>query len=700
MEIFEIREKLNKISENLLFTWNHEINEFFELLNKDLWFKSEKNPIKFLKEISDDEIKNKFSNKDIEIKFKQIFENFEKYLNSSNYLEKERTIVYLSPEFGFTKFLEIYSGGLGTLAGDHLKSASDLGINIIGVSLFYKLGYVTQMIDKHGKQVNLFKSAEYSFLPLKAIKDENGNEILIDIELPDRKIFAKVWKIKVGRCFLILLDTNIPENNKEDITITYRLYDDGKYRERRLLQEIVLGIGGVKALKKLNIKPDVWHLNEGHSAFIIFELLKDEILENNLNFEEASKKVKSKILFTTHTPVKEGHESFPKKLIENYFKSYANIFKIDLNELLYLGNFNDEKHPNFFSMTIFALKFSEKCNAVSELNQKVSKNLWHKVWADKKIEDVSIDYVTNGVHHPTWVAKEFDELYKKYISENWKLEVDNKNIWKRIYNIPDKEIFEIHLKLKKRLIEFVKENVLNLYKRNGVENKIINKIIESLSEEKLTIGFARRFAAYKRATLIFKNEKSLIEILNNEQYPIQIIFAGKAYPTDKNGLELVKDIYKYSLKKEFLGKIIILENYSIEMAQYLVQGCDVWLNNPRKPYEASGTSGQKAAMNGVLNFSILDGWWPEAYNGKNGFAIESADSNLSWEKQDKIECENLHQTLKNKIVPIYYSRDENNLPKKWIEMMKESIATITPVFNTHRMLKEYYEKFYKPIYEK
>jgi len=702
MDVKELRDSLTEISYNLYWSWNRKFDKLFKSVNSSLWDESKHNPVLFLKKVTDDEIENTIKNNSANYKlFQNLVAEYKQYINNErlwgNSNNRPRHLIaYFSAEYGVQECLAIYSGGLGILSGDHCKSASDLGINLVGIGLFYKQGYFTQRIMPDGTQKALFIDMSPEDLPLFLIRDTTNNPPLVEIYFPGRKVYAQIWELRIGRVSIYLLDTDIEKNSSDDKKITYQLYAGNKNREIRLMQEIILGIGGVKALRKLKLSPSVWHINEGHSAFLIFELIKEEIEKDNVPFDEALERVKPHILFTTHTPVKEGHECFKSDLMKKYFKDYVNAVGIDFENFLRLGNFDDTEKMDVFSMTIFALKAASKANAVSKINQDVSKKMWYKVWGNN-VNDAPIDYITNGIHHSTWIAEEFDELFKKYISPDWKDRVDELSLWQNIKKIPSSEIWEIHKILKQRLINYVKEQIIKLYTRNNVERKIIEEIVDNINSSILTIGFARRFAPYKRATLIFADEEKLKQIFLNNEKPAQIIFAGKAHPADIEGQQLIKKIYEYTLKKEYRGKIILLENYSMQTARYLIQGSDVWLNNPRKPYEASGTSGQKAAINGVLNCSISDGWWPEAYNQKNGWAIESADNEIDKIKQDKIDSQNLYSVLINQVIPLYYTRNQDDLPEKWIEMMKESIATVMPIFNTHRMLKEYYEKFYSKL---
>ncbi len=701
-EIFHNIETLNKVFKNLWWIWNPKARQIPKIINEQLWEKVNHNPVEFFKEVSCKTLIEKLRVYPLNEIVKDIEKEYYEYLNcdntfiDNNYKEyKNKLIAYFSAEYGFHESFPIYSGGLGVLSGDHCAAASELGLNFVAVGLLYKEGYFQQRINPQGEQEAIYPTYNFKDFPLTLVRDEDGDPIYVAVEFPGRTVYAQIWELKVGRNKNYYLDTDIEKNNETDRKITYQLY--GGDRETRISQELILGVGGVRALRKLKLNPEVWHLNEGHSAFLILERIREIMNENKIGFNEAIDIVKRNIVFTTHTPVKAGNEAFSFSLIEKYFKEYISEVNIDWEKFLSLGVFTNIEDTEEFSMTIFALKGSAKSNAVSKLHQYVSQKMWQKVWTGKSVEEVPIDYITNGVNVKSWLAPELINLIEDKISNEWQKNIDNKEFWGKIKEIENSELWDTHKILKKRFINFVRERAIKLYKRNGVSTKIIDEITNKINEEYLTIGFARRFATYKRATLLFTDEDKVRDIFFNTDMPFQIIFAGKAHPADTAGQALIKKIYNYSLQPEFRGKIIFLENYDINMARYMVQGSDVWLNNPRRPYEASGTSGQKAAVNGVINFSVLDGWWAEAYNGKNGWAIGKPQEYEDVTLQDKEDSESLYNVLLNEIIPTYYNRNEKNFSDKWVEIMKESIATILPYFNTTRMVKEYFEKLYKPL---
>ncbi|MBN1897178.1 MAG: alpha-glucan family phosphorylase [Spirochaetes bacterium] len=672
---------------NLWFSWSKRLDRYFVSIDKDFWEACHHNPVLFIKKKRDNAAINKLA-REFENEYREYMDSTDLWGNKISF-----PIAYFSAEYGLHESLPVYSGGLGILSGDHLKSASDLGIPLIGVGLFYKRGYFVQSLDKEGNQIALYPVSRMDDLPVRPVLDRKGNRLIISLPMGGTNVYTQAWLVNVGRVKLYFLDTDIKENKEGDRGITSQLYQGAKGNEIRIRQEILLGMGGVKLLRALNIDPKVWHINEGHSAFLILELAKEEMENNTLSFDQALCRVRKRILFTTHTPVKEGHENFPRLLMEKYFKGY-----LKTDGLLKTGNFAHEKNPENFSMTILALKYSARANAVSRINAQVSKQMWAELWPEKTEQEIPIDAITNGVHHSTWVADLWDDLFVRYIDAHWRDRVDQRSLWDRVRDIPSEEIWDRHVRLKQRLTDYVRQAIQAQHARNKSEPEIIEQVMKELDKEALIIGFARRFAVYKRATLILSDESALKQILLNETHPVRLIFAGKAHPADLKGQEFLKMIYHYSLKPLFRGKILFLENYDISVARYLTQGADVWLNNPRKPYEASGTSGQKAGMNGVLNFSQLDGWWPEAYNGKNGWAIPGdEDEAIENDMRDKREAESIYKILNTRIIPCFYNRNSSGIPVQWIDMMKESILTVMPVYNTHRMVKEYCEKYYFPL---
>lgn len=696
-------EKLDQIANNLWWSWNTEFLKLCKMIDVDLWERVERNPIKFLKFISQEKLEEAINNPVFLKIYDKIKDNFEGYMNSKNTWfsrkypnNKENLIAYFSAEYGLDEILQIYSGGLGILSGDHLKSASDLGIPLVAVGLFYKNGYFHQKINREGNQKTEYKKIDSSILPIEAVKDQQGKDLLIFVKFPNGKLFLKVWKINIGRVKLYLLDSDIDENLDEYRNVTSTLY--GGDQETRIQQEIVLGMAGTNLLKVLGLNPTVYHMNEGHSSFLILELIKTIMNEKKVSFSIASDIVSSKTLFTTHTPVPAGNDIFPLDLVEKYFKNYWTRFGITKEEFFRLGmQPNADVSKTGFNMGILALKVAAKKNGVSKLHGAVSRELFGEVWPNIAADESPIEYVTNGVHTCSWLAPNLKQLYNEYLIPFWQDNIYDENVWKNIENIPNEILWEEHVKRKKKLLNIVKENTSNRLKRNGYSYEEINSIVSGLNQDALTIGFARRFATYKRATLIFRDLERITGILNNAEKPVQLIFAGKAHPADKAGQDLIKYIHEISMKPQFKGKIFILEDYDIAMSRYLISGVDVWLNNPRRPMEASGTSGQKASINGVINFSVLDGWWAEGYNMHNGWTIGKNSEYENYDMQDNFDSENMYYTLENKIIETYYNRNQNKISAKWMEIMKNSIISTGAKFSTSRMLVDYTKDFYIPL---
>ena len=695
--------ELSKIANNLWWSWNTDFLKLFKMIDVDLWERVEKNPIKFLKQVSQEKLDNATKDTVFLKQYDKIKQDFEGYMNNKNTWfskkypnNKHDLIAYFSAEYGLDEILPIYSGGLGILSGDHLKSASDLGIPLVAVGLFYKNGYFHQKINKDGIQETEYKKNDYASLPIESVKDKEGQDLKIFVKFPNGKVYLKVWKVNVGRVSLYLLDSNMDENTEEYRYVTSTLY--GGDRETRIQQEIILGMAGTNLLKVLGLNPTVYHMNEGHSSFLILELMKTIMNEKKVSFSIAKDIVSAKTLFTTHTPVPAGNDIFTIDLIEKYFKNYWTRFGITKEEFLKLGMQNGaDISKTGFNMGILALKIAQKKNGVSKLHRKVSSELFAEVWPNIMQDESPIDSITNGVHTCTWLAPNLKELYNNYLMPFWQDTIEDKFIWNCVDAIPNDLLWDEHIKRKRKLISLVKENTINRLKRDGISYDEINSITSGLRADVLTIGFARRFATYKRATLIFRDLERITEILNNADKPVQLIFAGKAHPQDEEGKNLIKYISEISMKPQFKGKVFILEDYDIGMSRYLISGVDVWLNNPRRPMEASGTSGQKAAINGVINFSVLDGWWAEGYNMKNGWTIGKNADYENYETQDNYDSENLYNTLENKIVQIYYDKNECGISNKWVEMMKNSIISNGAKFSTSRMLIEYTNKFYMPL---
>ena len=696
-------EKLSEISNNLWWSWNTEFLRLFKKIDKDLWETCEKNPVKFLKQVSQERLEAVATNTEFLKEYDRIAKEFNDYVTSKNtwfankYPEnKNDLIAYFSAEYGLDQTIPIYSGGLGILSGDHLKSASDLGIPLVAVGLLYKNGYFHQKINGYGDQETEYNNIELSNLPINPVKDENGEELKIYVKFENRKVYLKVWQINVGRIKLYLLDSDIDENSPEDRETTLRLY--GGDQDMRIRQEIILGMGGTNLLTRaLGLNPTVYHMNEGHSAFLILELIKNIIREKKVSFEVAKDIASSKTVFTTHTPVPAGNDIFPIALVEKYFKEFWPRLNLDREEFLKLGMKPSTELEPGFNMGILALKVAGKKNGVSKLHGAVSRELFGDVWPEIAANESPITYVTNGIHTCSWLAPSLKELYNKYLIPYWQDNIFKDEVWENINNIPNQELWGIHQQRKQKLLEIVKENTTNRLRRSGYSYEEINDITSKLNPNALTIGFARRFATYKRATLIFKDLERITQILNNADRPVQLIFAGKAHPADKEGQDLIKRIHEISMMPQFKGKIFLLENYNIAMSRYLVSGVDVWLNNPRRPMEASGTSGQKASVNGVINFSVLDGWWAEGYNQENGWTIGTNAEFTSYEEQDIADSQSMYRTLEEKIIPTYYEKDENGISEKWMRIMKNSITSTGGKYSTSRMLVDYTNKLYMPL---
>ncbi len=696
-------ERISEIANNLWWSWNTEFLKLFKLIDIDLWERCGKNPVKFLKLVEQSELEKIATNSEFLKEYDENVHNFDGYMNSKNtwFLKKypnnqNDLIAYFSAEYGLDETLSIYSGGLGILSGDHLKSASDLGLPFVAVGLLYKNGYFHQRINGYGVQETEYRNIDLYNLPILPVKDENGEELIIDVRFPRKKIYLKVWQINVGRIHLYLLDSDIPQNTDEYRDVTLKLY--GGDREMRIQQEIVLGMGGVRLLKTMGLNPTVYHMNEGHSAFATLELMKDIIKEKQVSFDIAKEIVTAKTVFTTHTPVPAGNDIFDVSLVEKYFKFFWERLGLSREEFLHLGMKSlDGELETGFNMGFLALRIAGKKNGVSKLHGAVSRELFGEIWPNIAPSESPITHVTNGVHTCSWLAPGMKELYNHYLTPYWQDAIFDNNTWKKIENIPNEKIWKVHNSRKEKLLVLAKENITQRFKSRGMSYDEIKELLPSPRTDILTIGFARRFATYKRATLIFKDLERITKILNDENRPVQIIFAGKAHPADKEGQDLIKRIHEISMMPQFKGKVFLLEDYNIGLARYLVSGVDVWLNNPRRPMEASGTSGQKASINGVVNFSILDGWWAEGYDRTNGWAIGTNEEYDTYEAQDRADSESIYYMLENKIIPAYYNKDKNGMSEEWMKMMKNSIMTTGGAFSTARMVVDYTEKLYMPL---
>jgi starch phosphorylase len=634
----------------------------------------------------------------------RVSEKLDNYLKETTWYQKtygkdqKIRIAYFSAEFGLTECLQIYSGGLGVLAGDFLKSASELGLPLVGVGLLYQEGYFHQYLNTDGWQGELYPKNDFYNLPVDLQKNADGTPIKIVIDFPGRKVSAQIWKVQVGRISLYLLDTNIQENNEADRSITDELY--GGDDEKRIQQEIVLGIGGVRALKAMGIHPIVFHMNEGHSAFLALERIYCVMNECNLSFEQAKELTKSSNIFTTHTPVPAGIDRFSLQLIDRYFSNYYPLLKINRHEFISLGSRNPSDPNEPFSMAILAIKLASHINGVSKLHEQISQNMWRDLWHQIPPEENPIKSVTNGIHPSSWISKDMANLYDRYLGPTWMKKPADFTVWKRVEQIPAEELWRTHERRRERLVAFTRNRLRKQLERQGALPSEIERADEVLNPEALTIGFARRFATYKRATLILQNPDRLAKILNNTDFPVQIIFAGKAHPKDTPGKELIRKIVHLARLEQFRNHIVFLEDYDMVSSRYLVQGVDLWLNTPRRFMEASGTSGMKAAVNGVLNMSIMDGWWDEAFHATAGWSIGRGESYDDYNYQDQIESQFIYNLFEKEVIPFFYDRGKNNIPRKWIEMMKNSMMKLCPVFNTNRMVMEYMEQFYSTAQNK
>ncbi|MDD4236279.1 MAG: alpha-glucan family phosphorylase [Bacteroidales bacterium] len=686
--------KLSKLAENIWWSWNFDAVKLFKYIDHKLWRKSRYNPIILLKDVSSDRFNELAEDLEFIQLYNDVVKQFEEYMAEKTHQTPPR-IAYFCMEYGFNDNIKIFSGGLGILAGDYLKEASDYNANIIGVGLLYRHGYFKQKLSPYDEQLEEYIPQNFSNLPVKPVLDNNENWKEISVVFPGRTIFARIWELAVGRNLLYLLDTDYEKNDDEDRKITHQLY--GGDSEHRFKQEMILGVGGIRLIRLLDIKPDIYHVNEGHAAFIGLERLRVLMQLRSLTFSEALDVIRSSTLFTTHTPVPAGHDAFAEDLLRSYMAHYPSRFNITWEEFMNLGKAEptDEK----FSMSFLAANMAQEINGVSMLHGKVSRNIFQRLYKDFLPEELHIGYVTNGVHYNTWTSKSWHNLYRKYMGNNQNEWLEDSDKWKSIYNIPDDEIWKIRQEQRSDLVDYLHKRIRRNWIRRYENPKNMIKVLENLNENTLTIGFARRFATYKRAHLLFKNTERLRELVNNKERPIQFIFAGKAHPNDKAGKDLIKHIIDISKQPEFLGKIIFLENYDINLARKLVQGVDIWLNTPTRPLEASGTSGMKVVLNGGLHFSVIDGWWVEGYKKKAGWALSQNRTYDNQEFQNDLDSETLYSMFENEIIPLFYKRN-SEIPTDWIQFIKKSLAEVAPQFTTRRMIKDYYDKYYKLLYQR
>ncbi|SME91688.1 alpha-glucan family phosphorylase [Desulfovibrio gilichinskyi] len=698
-------EKLWDLAYNFLFVWNNDISSIFSSIDQNLWRDCQQNPVAFL---------NNMPQKQLEELATDVF--FTQRLNEavriqSNYLARvscpykfegakqgQPVVAYFSLEYGIGLSLPIYSGGLGILAGDHLKASSDLNIPLVGIGLCYQHGYFRQYMTQDGWQQERYPSHDFEEMPIKPVKNAKGEDLKFTVKLKGEPLYVKIWKVATGRVTLYLLDTNISENTTQFKAITARLY--GGDLEMRLWQEILLGVGGVKALAALGLEPSVIHMNEGHSAFAGLERIRVFMTDHGLSFEAAMEMVASSSIFTTHTPVPAGNDRFPAELMRPYFEPYAQTMGLAYKVFLALGREDPRDDNELFCMTVLALKLSRFNNGVSKLHGRVSRNMWQKVWPQYPVEDVPIGAITNGVHMPTWVANDISLLFDRYLGPNWREDPDGVRTWRQVDNIPDAELWRTHERLRERLVDFVRKRLRKQLLNVGARRKEIELAEEVLDPRALTIGFARRFATYKRAGLLLRDKERLIKLISDTRHPVQFIFAGKAHPQDNEGKKLIQDLIQLCRREECRMSMVFLEDYDMKMANYLVQGCDIWLNTPRRPLEACGTSGMKAMANGVLQFSTPDGWWDEAYLSDNslGWAIGRREDYNDLEYQDFVESQTLYKVLENDIIPDFYDRGHGSLPRSWVAKIKAALCKLGPEFNANRMVEDYTEKAYLPAF--
>lgn len=685
-------DKLIHLANNLWWSWNYEARELFEeIVGKEQWKSQRENPVHLLQMLPLERIEMFKENETFITKLDKVYQAFTSYVNESRTRE-EKKVAYFSMEFGISNELKIFSGGLGMLAGDYLKEASDNNVNMVGVGLLYRSGYFAQQISPSGEQVNLYPRQSFSQLPVFPLKDENGEWKKISIALPGRNMYARIWRVDVGRIPLYLLDTDFQENWDEDRRVTDTLY--GGDHENRLKQELLLGIGGIRMLEMIGEKPEIYHLNEGHAAFLSLERLKMIMREPNMTMLLAIELIRASSLYTTHTPVPAGHDTFSEDLMRKYFSHYPERFNISWEEFMALGRTTVDSIYEKFSMSVLACKLSQEINGVSKIHGRVSREMFAYLYEGHLPEELPIGYVTNGVHYPTWAHKKWQEFHREHFGPAFDREQSNPAIWEQIYAVPDSSIWKIKNELREELFGEIKQLLSEQMKRRNESPSFIMNTLQAIRPDTLTVGFARRFATYKRAHLLFSHEDKLDQLVNHPEKPTTFIFAGKAHPHDKAGQDLIKKIIDFSRKPQFMGKIIFLENYDMILAKKLVSGCDVWLNTPTRPMEASGTSGEKAVMNGVLNFSVLDGWWAEGYRPGAGWAIDEENTYMDTALQDELDAATLYYFIEDKIASVFYQRDDSGIPEEWVKMMKNNFAQIAPHYTMKRQLDDYYNNFY------
>ncbi|KAA5546226.1 glycosyltransferase family 1 protein [Roseiconus nitratireducens] len=695
----DIYGKLWALANNLWWSWQPECDQLFRDIDPIRWRQLGHNPIALLREMTPERLADRAGELVLHSRINYAYRRLQEYLTSTQTWAATNSgvlgakpVAYFSAEFGIHESVPIYSGGLGVLAGDHIKSASGLGVPLVGVGLYYSQGYFRQYLDDDGYQGEDYLETKIENLPMQDALDADGNPLTVSIDTRTGELLAKVWLMKVGRVRLYLLDCNIDGNKPEDRELTSRLY--GGDERTRIRQELVLGVGGVKALAALGIDPGVYHLNEGHSAFGALQVVKQLMENDGMTFDDAVQQAARATCFTTHTPVPAGHDRFPPELVEEHLGPLRDSLGISEEELMALGRVDPDDVEETFCMTVIGFKMSRCANAVSNLHGIVSRRMWHSMWPDRPTNEVPIGHITNGVHVFSWLAVQMQKLYDKHFETDWKQRIQEPEAWQSIHAVDPGELWETHNALKNHLLSFVRRRISRQCRRRGEDDAVVEAARRMLDPRILTIGFGRRFATYKRANLLFGDLDRIAEIVSNADRPVQLIYAGKAHPKDEPGKRFIREIANMRHDPRFAGRVAFIEDYDINVCRHLIQGVDVWLNNPRRPLEASGTSGQKVVLNGGLNCSILDGWWGEAYNGVNGFAIGHGRSHVSDEITDRRDAEALYDTLENEVIPCFYDRDLDGLPKDWIKRMMHSISTLAWRFSSHRMVADYTSKSY------
>lgn len=690
------------IAYNLWWSWHPEAVELFVRLDRGLWNETKHNPVKMLGSCPQEILDERAKDEGYLTSMRRVTESMNRELERQPWHKSQFAdagdfkVAYFSAEFGITESLQIYSGGLGCLAGDHLKSASELCLPLVGVGLLYRHGYFQQYLNADGWQQEYYPDLDFANLPLSRVKDSNGSgkPLKVSVYMPGREVFIQIWRVQVGTIELYLLDTNVPENDAADRAITSQLY--GGDMELRIKQELVLGIGGTRALAAMGVEPDVCHMNEGHSAFLALERIRSLIEKHDITFDEARQMAAASNVFTTHTPVPAGIDRFPPEMIQRYFKTFHPSLRLDMEGLLALGRENVYNKNEFFSMAVLAIRTSDFANGVSKLHGEVSRDMWQGIWPGLPEDEVPIAHVTNGVHARSWLSSDLTYLFDRYLGQNWQLNPADQSVWQGVNDVPDDELWRVHERRRHRLIVWTRRKLKAQLESRGSVPKDVQESLDALDPNALTIGFARRFATYKRATLLFRDMERLQRLLEDSDRPIQFVLAGKSHPADGGGKDLIRQIVHFARDSQAGHKIVFIENYDIHVARYLVQGCDVWLNTPKRGMEASGTSGMKAAINGVLNLSIMDGWWDEAYEPGLGWSIGAGETYANQDTADEIEASALYDLLEKRIVPMFYDRDRHGVPREWVTNMKQCIATLAPAFNTNRMVQDYTEKLYMP----